>query len=30
LLVVRRVEEMFGCVAFHGACIGRAVAPLEG
>ena len=29
-LVVGRVEEMLGCVAFHGACIGRTVAPLEG
>ena len=30
LLVVRRVEEMLGGIAFHGVCIGRAVAPLEG
>ena len=29
-LFVRRVEEMLGCIAFHGGCIGRAVAPLEG
>ena len=30
LLTVSRVEKMFGGVAFHGACIGSQVAPLEG
>jgi hypothetical protein len=29
-LLVRRVEEMLGCVAFHSSSIGRTVAPLEG
>ena len=29
-LLVRRVEEMFGRIAFHGASIGVGVAPLEG
>ena len=29
-LLVRWVEEMLGGIAFHGGCIGRAVAPLEG
>ena len=28
--IVGRVEEVLGGVAFHGACIGREVAPLEG
>jgi hypothetical protein len=27
---VRRIEEVLGGVPFHGACIGRQVAPLEG